>query len=89
MIMSENHKPVIVVDADKVLVDIEPDAVLQELSIRCRREIRLPLPGVLESLFSQVYVGKRSWGAILSLPLTVFSDSRSGSRNGIYSGAES
>lgn len=29
MIMSENHKPVIVVDAGKVLVDIETDAVLQ------------------------------------------------------------
>ena len=65
MMITEDYKPVIVVDAGKVLVDIDPDAVLQELSKRCGREIRLPLPGDLESLFSQVYVGKRSWEAIL------------------------
>ena len=65
MMIPENYKPVIVVDAGKVLVDLDPDAVLQELSKRCGREITLPLPGDLENLFSHVYVGKRSWGNIL------------------------
>ena len=62
---AENYKPVIVIDAGNVLVDLDPDAVLQELSRRCGREIRLPLPGDLENLFFQVYVGKRSWEAVL------------------------
>ena len=62
---AEEYKPVIVIDAGNVLVGLDPDAVLQELSKRCGREIRLPLPGELESLFSQVYVGKRSWEAVL------------------------
>jgi HAD superfamily hydrolase (TIGR01509 family) len=65
MMIPENYKPVIVVDAGKVLVDIEPAVVLKELSERCGREIRLPLPGDLENLFSHVYVGKRCWEAIL------------------------
>jgi HAD superfamily hydrolase (TIGR01509 family) len=65
MMISENYKPVIVVDVGRVLVDVEPDAVLQELSKRCGREIGLPLPGDLENLFSHVYVGKRSWKDIL------------------------
>ncbi len=65
MIISEDDKPVIVVDVGKVLVDIDPGAVLKELSKRCGREIGLPLPGDLENLFSQVFVGKRSWEDIL------------------------
>ena len=65
MNMSENDKPVIVVDVGKVLVDVDPEAVLEELSSRCGRKIGLSLPGDLESLFSHVYVGKSSWEAIL------------------------
>ncbi len=65
MIISEDDKPVIVVDVGKVLVDIDPDTLLQELSKRCGREIKLSLPKDLENLFSHVYVGKRSWEAIL------------------------
>ena len=65
MVITENYKPVIVVDAGNVLVDLDPDAVLQELSKRSGRKIRLPLPGNLENLFAHVYVGKRSWEAIL------------------------
>ena len=63
--IAKNYKPVIVLDVGRVLVDVEPDAVLNELSNRCGREIRLPLPGDLENLFSHVYVGKRSWEDIL------------------------
>jgi len=63
--ITKNYKPVIVLDVGRVLVDVDPDAVLKELSKRCGREIGLPLPGDLENLFSYVYVGKRSWEDIL------------------------
>jgi len=65
MMITKNYKPVIVLDVGRVLVDVDPDAVLKELSKRCGREIGLPLPGDLENLFSYVYVGKRSWEDIL------------------------
>jgi 2-haloacid dehalogenase len=65
MMITDKYKPVIVLDVGRVLVDVEPDAALKELSKRCSREIGLPLPGDLEKLFSQVYVGKRSWEGIL------------------------
>ena len=65
MMITDKYKPVIVLDVGRVLVDVEPDAALKELSKRCGREIGLPLPGDLEKLFSQVYVGKRSWEDIL------------------------
>jgi 2-haloacid dehalogenase len=65
MMITENYKPVIVVDVGRVLVNVDPDAVLKELSKRCGREIGLPLPGDLEKLFSHVYMGKRSWKDIL------------------------
>ena len=65
MMITENYKPVIVVDVGRVLLDVDPHAVLRELSRRCGRDIGLPLPGDLENLFSQVFVGKRSWEDIL------------------------
>ena len=65
MMIPENDKPVIVVDVGRVLVDVDPHAVLNELSKRCGRKIGLPLPKDLENLFSHVYVGKRSWEDIL------------------------
>lgn len=89
MIMSENHKPVIVIDAGKVLVDIDPEAVLQELSLRCRREIRLPVPGGSWRASFFKYMWENALGKPYSWPSTVLSESRSGSRDGIYSGAES
>ena len=78
MMIAEDYKPVIVVDVGRVLVDVDPEAVLKELSNRCGKEIGLPLPGDLEKLFSHVYVGKRSWedtlpaiNSALKLSLTI------------------
>ena len=63
----EHYKPVIVLDAGKVLVNINPNIVLEELSKRCRKEIVFPLPLELDKLFFPLYVGKRSLEDILQI----------------------
>jgi 2-haloacid dehalogenase len=61
------NKPVIVLDAGKVLVDYDPMVVIKELSQRCRREVGLPQADDLYRLFFPVYVGIQSWGDILKV----------------------
>jgi FMN phosphatase YigB (HAD superfamily) len=56
----EHYKPVIVLDAGKVLVDFDTDVVLDELSKRSGREIDLPSPLDLDRLFFPVIVGRQS-----------------------------
>jgi 2-haloacid dehalogenase len=56
----EQYKPVIVLDAGKVLVDLNPNAVLEELSKRCGREIVLPQSRDLNTLFLPLYTGMSS-----------------------------
>jgi 2-haloacid dehalogenase len=57
----EPYKPVIVLDAGRVLVDIDPDIVLRELSRKSGRVIGLPPPDELDKMFLPLYVGERSW----------------------------
>jgi 2-haloacid dehalogenase len=59
-----HHKPVIVLDAGKVLVDFDHKVALDELSRRCGREIDLFDPLDLDTLFFPVCVGMESWEAI-------------------------
>jgi len=61
------NKPVIVLDAGKVLVDYDPMVVVKELSQRCGREVGLPQADDLYRLFFPVYVGTQSWGDILKV----------------------
>ena len=56
----EHYKPVIVLDAGKVLVDFDTNVVLDELSKRSGREINLPSPLDLDRLFFPVIVGRQS-----------------------------
>lgn len=56
----EHYKPVIVLDAGKVLVDFDTNVVLDELSKRSGREIDLPPPLDLDRLFFPVIVGRQS-----------------------------
>jgi FMN phosphatase YigB (HAD superfamily) len=56
----EHYKPVIVLDAGKVLVDFDTNVVLDELSKRSGREIDLPSPLDLDRLFFSVIVGRQS-----------------------------
>ena len=65
MTIQKYNKPVIVLDAGKVLVDYDPMVVVEELSKRCGREVGLPQAGDLYKLFFPVYVGTHSWGDIL------------------------
>jgi len=65
MITQEQYKPVIVLDAGKVLVDLNPDVVLEELSKRCGREIGLPQSKDLNTLFLPLYTGMSSGMDIL------------------------
>jgi 2-haloacid dehalogenase len=65
MTIQKYNKPVIVLDAGKVLVDYDPNVVIKELSKRCEREVGLPQADDLYRLFFPVYVGARSWGDIL------------------------
>ena len=67
MTKQEHCKPVIVLDVGKVLVDYDPEVVVEELSKRCGREIGLPQPGDLDKLFFPVYVGTQSWRDILQV----------------------
>jgi len=65
MTIQKYNKPVIVLDAGKVLVDYDPTVVVKELSKRCGREVGLPQADDLYRLFFPVYVGTQSWGDIL------------------------
>ena len=65
MTLQKYNKPVIVLDAGKVLVDYDPTVVIKELSKRCGREIGLPHEHDLYRLFFPVYVGRQSWGDVL------------------------
>jgi 2-haloacid dehalogenase len=65
MMTQEHYKPVIVLDAGRVLVDINPGIVLDELSKRCEREIQLPHSRDLDTLFLPLYMGTRSGADIL------------------------
>lgn len=67
MTTQEHHKPVIVLDVGKVLVDYEPRVVIEELSKRCGRQIDLPRASDLDKLFFPVYVGTQSWRDILQV----------------------
>jgi len=67
MMAQELHKPVIVLDVGKVLVDYDPKVVVEVLSKRCGREIELPVPSDLDKLFFPIYVGTQSWGDILQV----------------------
>jgi 2-haloacid dehalogenase len=61
----ESYKPVIVLDAGRVLVDIDPDIVLRKLSRKSGKVIGLPPPDELDKMFHPLYVGERSWREIL------------------------
>jgi len=65
MAIQKYHKPVIVLDVGKVLVDYDPTVAVKELSKRCEREVGLPRADDLYRLFFPVYVGTQSWGDIL------------------------
>ncbi len=67
MTIQKYNRPVIVLDAGKVLVDYDPTVVVEELSKRCGREIGLPQTDDLYKLFFPVYVGTQSWGDILQI----------------------
>ena len=60
-----SYKPVIVIDVGRVLVDIDPDSVLRDLSRRSGRKIGMPPPDDLDTMLQPLYVGKRSWLEIL------------------------
>ena len=61
----KSYKPIIVLDAGRVLVDIDPDIVLRDLSRRSGRELGMPPPDDLDTMLQPLYVGKRSWLEIL------------------------
>jgi FMN phosphatase YigB (HAD superfamily) len=61
----KSYKPVIVIDAGRVLVDIDPDRVLSDLSRRSGRHIEMPPPDDLDTMFLPLYVGERSWPDLL------------------------
>jgi len=57
----EAHKPVIVIDVGRVLVDVDPDRVLRDLSMRSGRQLGIPHLDDLDTMFLPLYVGKHSW----------------------------
>ena len=61
----EAPKPVIVIDVGRVLVDIDPDRVLRDLSRRAGRHIQMPPPDDLDIMLLPLYVGARSWTDLL------------------------
>jgi FMN phosphatase YigB (HAD superfamily) len=65
MTVYTQDKPVIVLDVGKVLVELNPAVLLEELSRRCGRKMGLPLPPELDELFLPIYVGARSWADVL------------------------
>lgn len=61
----ELYKPVIVLDAGRVLVDIDPSVVLRHLSRISGKEISMPPSDDLDTMFLPLYVGECSWEEIL------------------------
>lgn len=61
----KSYKPVIVIDVGRVLVDIDPDIALKDLSRRSGRQLGMPPPDDLDKMFLPLYVGERSWLEIL------------------------
>ena len=61
----ELYRPIIVLDAGNVLVDIDPGTVLRELSKRVGRELEMPSPDDLDAMFLPLYMGERSWPDLL------------------------
>jgi 2-haloacid dehalogenase len=55
------HKPVIVLDVGRVLVDIDPDNVLRDLSRISGRQLGMPSPDDLDAVFLPLYMGEHSW----------------------------
>jgi len=49
----------------KPVIDIDPDRVLRDLSRRSGREIEMPPPDDLDTMFLPLYVGQRSWPDLL------------------------
>ncbi len=58
------EKPVIVLDAGKVLVDFDLARLFSALSARAGRPVGLPLPPAIEKLLFAVEVGVRPWTEI-------------------------
>ncbi|HUU40756.1 MAG TPA: HAD family hydrolase, partial [Desulfatiglandales bacterium] len=67
MMIQKNCKPVIVLDVGKVLVDIDQNVVLKELSKRCGKEISISYPFDLDTLFFSLHVGRQRLGDILQI----------------------
>ena len=62
---TEPYKPAIIIDAGRVLVDIDHDRVLRDLSRRPGREIGMPSLDDLDTILLPLYVGERSWPDLL------------------------
>ncbi len=64
--MSRHHapKPVIVLDAGKVLVDFDLAVLFDELTRLCGERVGLPLSPELEALFSRAELEASAWRAI-------------------------
>jgi len=57
----EAYKPVMVLDVGRVLIDIDPERVLRDLSRKTGRRLGMPQPDDLDTMFFPLYVGKHSW----------------------------
>jgi len=57
----EAYKPVMVIDVGRVLVDVDPDRLLRDLSRRSGRQLGIPRLDDLNTMFLPFYVGKHSW----------------------------
>jgi len=57
----KSHKPVIVLDVGRVLVDIDPERVPRDLSRRSGKKLAMPARDNLDTMLLPFYVGKRSW----------------------------
>jgi 2-haloacid dehalogenase len=61
---NDSEKPVIVLDAGKVLVDFDVTVLLEELSARIGAAVGFPLPPHLEAVFSESERSGPAWRAI-------------------------
>jgi 2-haloacid dehalogenase len=57
----ELRKPIIVLDVGSVLVDVDPDRALRQLSKKSGKQLGMPSANDLEAMFVSLYVGDRSW----------------------------
>ncbi len=57
-------RPVIVLDAGKVLVDFDVERLFGALSLRAGRAVGFPLPPALDRLLHDVEIGARPWTEI-------------------------